>query len=1101
MRDRRIWLVIVVIFLSMVGSLGVAYYDSDKELSFVVDSYADGVNMYVIDDDGTKISVLKATPEGRIAGGIYLNKIQGENIVLLDHLSVDGDTVYIYQRKTSFISNRVVSEGVYICNFRKGKLELFWERPTEAAEETSSDTQEPIFVELPDGSLMEVLPGDEFPLWALTDGEQTESLIRDIRVVQGELIFLTVEDSLDSYTARAVVNKVDPEDSSPLRVAAVKYDKITGFTDLYYAKNGSLVFTTSDGRIMQTFPGEKQPVFQPDQEADFEIIIENDTADIDIEEIPSFEDIVIVDIPEFDQGQDEIIILDDNNFPGQGEFEMELIFDNFPLPEGELQNELPFFANQPEMPFRNTAPSLVRNETEVADRLIEVLNFLTENPGVFINDPDLQPLQYEEIQKTRLINFSNDGKDSVYFMDLNKNGLCAIDLNDGNLRSIIHNWGDLKMANGSDLYPSDFRNLHFQDDDFFTATVIQEEVGATLVVFENSVGKSYSMFTQSMENTIFRAVLYWGACMLFLLLMYILAGLCMLLCKGRISIFAKLIAVAIPVVVVGLLVLQNTIGNILMTKMLDNQYKELFLISRQQIGAIEADMDRIFESGMNEPYKNLYQAELANILHELPRESRLIDSANNEGLQQIYYKDYHWLHRVEFGILVTMFCDEQYIGVPVEFLFREELTDILYKTMDSVQAYRGEYSNEFGEWIVLSIPITDEFGKIVAVMESGITITALKYTAEQSTKQLHNMILVVIAILLLLLGGVLLISLMPLKTLKTRMQDIISGQQGVQVKIRGNDEVAETCRIFNQMSTEVEFQVSDLINSNRGYSKFVPKKLFNIMHKSSANDLRRGDRTQRDLTILSMSVANFEKTTGNLTGEERFELINQIISKLTSKIDKNGGVVEKYTEAGLTALYPESSEQAITTAISACQATDVINTSNGFGPNQRIELASGISHGPATVGIVGQEEHFAAITISEQTNLSNHLSKIAPKYGSRILATAFAINEIEGFEERYSARFIGFLYVEATNKTEKLYDLFDGDREESKHLKKQTKGLFEKGVNLYCAKEFYEARQVFIEVLKQYNGDKAAKEYIYLCDRYSQLGNTSEVQVEIEKIE
>ena len=66
----------------------------------------------------------------------------------------------------------------------------------------------------------------------------------------------------------------------------------------------------------------------------------------------------------------------------------------------------------------------------------------------------------------------------------------------------------------------------------------------------------------------------------------------------------------------------------------------------------------------------------------------------------------------------------------------------------------------------------------------------------------------------------------------------------------------------------------------------------------------------------------------------------------------------------------------------------------------------------------------------------------------------------------------------------KIYDVFDGDEKDTRNRKRQTKMLFEKGVLLFSEQNYQEARQHFIEVLKTDRMDKAAKEYVYLCEWY-----------------
>ena len=70
---------------------------------------------------------------------------------------------------------------------------------------------------------------------------------------------------------------------------------------------------------------------------------------------------------------------------------------------------------------------------------------------------------------------------------------------------------------------------------------------------------------------------------------------------------------------------------------------------------------------------------------------------------------------------------------------------------------------------------------------------------------------------------------------------------------------------------------------------------------------------------------------------------------------------------------------------------------------------------------------------------------------------------------------------------ERIFDIFDGDTTDIRNRKRKTRMLFEKGVRLFMAREFAEARSYFIEVLKADRDDKAAREYVFLCDKYYSL--------------
>ena len=78
------------------------------------------------------------------------------------------------------------------------------------------------------------------------------------------------------------------------------------------------------------------------------------------------------------------------------------------------------------------------------------------------------------------------------------------------------------------------------------------------------------------------------------------------------------------------------------------------------------------------------------------------------------------------------------------------------------------------------------------------------------------------------------------------------------------------------------------------------------------------------------------------------------------------------------------------------------------------------------------------------------------------------------------------MHLRTSDRAEKIYDVYDGDAMEDRERKDLTKEKFEEGVRRFLAREFYEARLCFIEVLKLYRFDYAAREYLYLCNSFYQ---------------
>lgn len=988
MDGKRKWLIPLILIISVIGSALLTVIVSGNELSFVVDSAVVKEHVYLIDDDGSKVRIIKSDRDGSVLDEIEEDKISKGKSLAFDYLTEDDGTVYVYRLEREIESNKVQSEKVFRCNFSKGKLEEVWNLPV-----TDKESQNNFSISVRDGVLT----------WFIASADQKE------------------------FLARAILYSMDQESKKPSGLALVEYDIGIGFTDFFYGDNGEIVFTTPNGDILKAERGRDpgRMLLNTIQDSDFEM----EPPLSDEAEIPA------VDVEEVAQSQLEEPDLSDLDATVSG---------------------IPVYHGVPLYP-----------------------------------DPT-------GLEKTRLTNFTSDGKHTIYFMDLDREETIAVNLSTGEETTAVPSFRSLKQPDGTKIQPYDFKNLRYTDSGDFSATISRGSNNGVLGIYEDGELTVLDELNPDLSKQLLRGVLFFLGFLAAFLILYLLRGVFLTLTGGKFPIVTKAIALCVPVIIVSILILQHLISSMFVDQMVDRQYKELFLISKQQAQGISEQL--LSEIDLSHPYDDVYYYELRQMMTALPAESVIRGGgAAGSGVQEVYDFGYHWLYRMEGSSLVSVFCDQNYINIPIDYYYDRETTELFYRAARDKEVLRGEFRDVGGEWIILAIPVVNDNGRVIAVMETGVTKASLTQAVDEATRKINLVNLVILLILVILLSGLLLFSLAPLKDLRQSVLDILHGKLGVQTYVRGNDEVSEIGAVFNQMSSSIEYHVNELKGLNEGYYKFVPSKIFTMLRKSSVIDVKLGDQISEEITILSFNTVGFEEMASSMNARQMFPLINRTLSELVPVVNQNGGVVDRFENAGLVAFYTGSSEAALTTAITVCQKVDQVNENGGFGDGLTLEMTSGISRGPVMIGIVGQEQRMAATTISEHTNLSAFLRKTAPKYACRVLITEQAAREIPGFEERFNARFLGFLRVTADQSVEKLYDVYDGDPQEIKQRKSMTKSLFEKGVGLYCEKEFYEARLVFIEVLKQFRQDAAAKEYLYRCDQYYQMENPGDVSVFIEE--
>ncbi|MBD9007022.1 MAG: HAMP domain-containing protein [Clostridium sp.] len=397
------------------------------------------------------------------------------------------------------------------------------------------------------------------------------------------------------------------------------------------------------------------------------------------------------------------------------------------------------------------------------------------------------------------------------------------------------------------------------------------------------------------------------------------------------------------------------------------------------------------------------------------------------------------------------------------------------------------------------VPVKDHTGTSVAVVGVDFTMDEIQTFLKYSLKNLLVMMALLITgcfLVLLVLVNSSIIS--PVRILKNGVEKMADGELGVQVPIKSRDEIGEISEVFNRMSFNIGAHIQEIMDLNDGYYKFVPSAIFEILGKKSIKEINLGDNRTVPLEVLRMQINNFEEKTRQMDAGKLFGFLNRVYQLSVPVIMEKDGVVDSYFNGGLSAIYTKVGKNALDSAISICQKLNEEKKTGRMPEFADIELALAISIGSQMVGIVGHDRRLSEVTLSEQISMVDYLRKVAGKYKARILVTGTAVGRIPNFDSRYHARILGMIHVSATDSLEKIYDVYDGDDEALREIKEYTKQSFEDGVKHFMAKRFYEARRCFVEVLKVSQGDYAAREYLYLCNKYYMKEDTSEINVYIE---
>ncbi len=473
------------------------------------------------------------------------------------------------------------------------------------------------------------------------------------------------------------------------------------------------------------------------------------------------------------------------------------------------------------------------------------------------------------------------------------------------------------------------------------------------------------------------------------------------------------------------------------------------------------------------------------------RALRMSHSSINGGDGELSMYVYSIFHGDEEGRLYVSESMSEYCGVPVEWVYGSEMTKAIYRAYETGEIVNASDENRNGRRNNQFIPLVLGDGTKFGVMAVSGDGNILDYQIWYYQWNLKNASSTLLLILTMVLMVILYIFLRPLKALKECALKLAAGDLGVTVAVHGHDEVADISSAFNQMSLEIARYVQDIQGMSDGYYKFIPAKILDLLDKESIQDVKLGDQMMGDFTILSLHAMDYPRHQVSMSAQQVYTRINHVLSQLVEPINEHHGVVEHFDDIGLSAFFTVSSQEALDAAIDIQKLLGERMPGNG--------RTIAICYGRVMIGVIGHEQRMEATTISAHSDLAKMLRLSGNKYGAHILITHLVYEQIPDFEEHYHARYLGNIYLSANHTYERVYDVYDGDPEEEFYYKELTKEMFEKGVGLFVARKFYEARLVFVEVLKRYRKDKAAKEYLYRCDRYYKMAEDEEKETVIEK--
>lgn len=235
---------------------------------------------------------------------------------------------------------------------------------------------------------------------------------------------------------------------------------------------------------------------------------------------------------------------------------------------------------------------------------------------------------------------------------------------------------------------------------------------------------------------------------------------------------------------------------------------------------------------------------------------------------------------------------------------------------------------------------------------------------------------------------------------------------------------------------------------------------------------------QRTLaTVLFTDLAGFTEMSEKMEPEKTVSILTRYTTEMTKIIFKHNGTLDKFIGDAVMAVWgtpAEDEDQAIHACISALEMQRKIRLlSNEMTiSDYRLSMRIGMNTGYVMAGNMGSDERFDFTVIGDHVNIASRLEGLNKTYGTDIIISEFTQKRIS---YQLATRELDMVRVKGKKEVIKIYELLDEGRNFSIDL-------FEKGLHLYREGQFYDAREIFLDVLKIHPDDKPSKLFIERCD-------------------
>ncbi len=256
----------------------------------------------------------------------------------------------------------------------------------------------------------------------------------------------------------------------------------------------------------------------------------------------------------------------------------------------------------------------------------------------------------------------------------------------------------------------------------------------------------------------------------------------------------------------------------------------------------------------------------------------------------------------------------------------------------------------------------------------------------------------------------------PIRRLSEAAHQISIGNFQINLKARGNDEVAHLSMAFNEMAVGLEERDRVKETFNKFHNKEIAEKLL-------SGEVKLGGE-RKEATVFFSDVRGFTSLSESMEPEQVVEMLNEYMTRMVTIIRSYNGVVDKYVGDAIMAIWgvPLTGEDDAYKAVRACLAMRADLAELNELRKQRnqpvLKIGMGLNTGQLIAGNIGSNEKMEYTVIGDAVNLASRIESMTKEYGTDLLISSSVYQNIQN---RFIVETAGSTYVKGKAEAIEIY--------------------------------------------------------------------------------